>query len=141
MSPTRTEIDAWKEQLRLEGQACEGYTDGVLTALVFIITNAGASITVDDLAGFTEQAIWQLAITAHHKRPYLVHNLPDTIPLSRGEFHAIRWGLEKKTDSLPTGRDIFEITDRTHPEHGGLMSRTLQFIAYSNRFTPSAKAP
>ena len=141
MSPTRTEIDAWKEQLRLEGQACEGYTDGVLTALVFIITNAGASITVDDLAGFTEQAIWQLAITAHHKRPYLVHNLPDTIPLSRGEFHAIRWGLEKKTDSLPTGRDIFEITDRTHPEHGGLMSRTLQFIAYSSRFTPSAKAP
>ena len=141
MSLTRAEIDAWKEQLRLEGQACEGYTDGVLTALVFIITNAGASITVDDLAGFTEQAIWQLAITAHHKRPYLVHNLPDTIPLSRGEFHAIRWGLEKKTDSLPTGRDIFEITDRTHPEHGGLMSRTLQFIAYSNRFTPSAKAP
>ena len=42
MSLTRAEIDAWKEELRLEGQACTGYTDGVLTALVFIITNAGA---------------------------------------------------------------------------------------------------
>ena len=141
MSPTRTEIDAWKEQLRLEGQACEGYTDGVLTALVFIITNAGASITVGDLAGFSEQAIWQLAITAHHKRPDLVHHLPDTIRLSRGEYRAVRWGLERKTPDLPIGKDIFEITDRTHPEHGGLMSRTLQFIAYSNRFTPSARVP
>ena len=141
MSPPRTEIDAWKEQLRLEGQACEGYTDGVLTALVFIITNAGASITVGDLAGFNEQDIWQLAVTAHHKRPYLVHNLPDAVRLSRGEFHAIRWGLERKTTDLPIGKDIFEITDRTHPEHGGLMSRTLQIIAYSNRFTPSARVP
>lgn len=137
MSLTREQIDAWKEQLRLEGQACEGYTDGVLTALVFIVTRAGASITVGDLAGFNEQAIWQLAVTAHHKRPYLVHNLPATVRLSRGEFHAIRWGLEKRTDSLPMGRAIFEITNTTHPEHGNLMSKTLQIIAYGKRTTDS----
>ena len=140
MSLTREQIDAWKEQLRLEGQACEGYTDGVLTALVFIVTRAGASITVGDLAGFNEQAIWQLAVTAHHKRPYLVHNLPDTVRLSRGEFHAIRWGLEKKTDTLPTGRDIFEITSHTHPEHGNLMSKVLQTIAYAKRPTANRLA-
>lgn len=136
MSLTRAEIDAWKEELRLEGQACEGFTDGVLAALVFIVTNAGASITVGDLACFSEQAIWQLAVTAHHKRPYLAHNLPDTIPLSRGEFHAIRYGLERKTTDLPIGKDIFEITDRTHPEHGGLMSRVLQTIAYAKHTSP-----
>ena len=131
MSLTREQIDAWKEQLRLEGQQCTGFTDGVLTALVFIITNAGASITVGDLADFDEQAIWQLAVTAHHKRPYLVHNLPDIIRLSRGEIHAIRWGLEKKILKLPTGKDIFEITTHTHPKHDNLMSKTLQVIAYS----------
>ena len=131
MSLSRQEIDAHKEDLRLQGQQCTGFTDGVLTALVFIITNAGASITVNDLAGFNEQALWQLAVTAHPKRPYLIHNLPDVIRLSRGELHAIRWGLEKKTDTLPTGKDIFEITTHTHPEHGTLMSKTLQIIAYS----------
>ena len=40
MSLTRAEIDAWKEELRLEGQACEGFTDGVLAAVVHIITKA-----------------------------------------------------------------------------------------------------
>ena len=87
-----------------------------------------------DLAGLPDQSLWQAACKAHHKRPGLVHSLPD-IPLSRGEFHAIRWGLEKKTDSLPMGRDIFEITNTTHPEHGNLMSKTLQIIAYAKRTT------
>lgn len=132
MSLTRAEIDAWKEELRLEGQACEGFTDGVLAALVHIITKA-AGITPADLAGLSEHALWQVACKAHAKRPNLVHHLPDTIPLSRGEFHAVRWGLEKKTPDLPIGKNIFEITDRTHPEHGGLMSRTLQIIAYAKR--------
>ena len=139
MSLTRAEIDSWKEELRLEGQACTGYTDGVLAALLHIITNA-AGITPADLAGLSEHALWQVACKAHAKRPDLVHSLPD-IPLSRGEFHAIRWGLEKKTDTLPTGRDIFEITSHTHPEHGNLMSKTLQIIAYAKRVTPSARQP
>jgi|GEM_PF-3871459 len=72
---------------------------------------------------------------AHAKRSDLVHSLPD-IPLSRGEYHAIRWGFEKKTDSLPTGPDIFEITNTTHPEHGNLMSKTLQMIAYAKHTSP-----
>ena len=85
-----------------------------------------------DLAGLPDQSLWQAACKAHAKRPDLVLSLPD-IPLSRGEFHAIRWGLEKKADSLPTGRDIFEITNTTHPKHGNLMSKTLQIIAYTKR--------
>ena len=136
MSLSRQEIDTHKEELRLQGQQCTGFTDGVLTALVFIITNAGVSITVNDLAGFNEQAIWQLAVTAHHKRPYLIHNLPDVIRLSRGEWFAIREGLERKTADLPIGLDFFEIINATHPEHGNLMSKMLQIIAYSKRISP-----
>ncbi|MCA0325518.1 MAG: hypothetical protein LCH89_07940 [Proteobacteria bacterium] len=117
--------------LRLEGQQCNGFTVGVVAALTFIITKA-AGIAPADLTGLSEQALWRIACKAHAKRPDLVHHLPD-IPLTRGEFHAIRWGLEKKTDTLPMGKDIFDITDRTHPAHGGLMSRTLQIIAYTKR--------
>lgn len=126
MSLTRTEIDAWKEELRLEGQACEGFTDGVLAALVHIITKA-AGITPADLAGLSEHALWQVACKAHAKRPNLVHHLPDTIPLSRGEFHAVRWGLKKKTPDLPIGKDIIELTGITH---GPTMARCLYAITY-----------
>ena len=126
MSLTRAEIDAWKEELRLEGQACEGFTDGVLAALVHIITKA-AGITPADLAGLSEHALWQVACKAHAKRPNLVHHLPDTIPLSRGEFHAVRWGLEKKTPDLPIGKDIIELTGITH---GPTMARCLYAITY-----------
>lgn len=140
MSLSRADIDAWKEQLRLEGQQCTGYTVGVVAALLHIITKA-AGIAPADLTGLSEQALWQVACKAHAKRPDLVHHLPDTIRLSRGEYHAVRWGLERKTDSLPTGEDIFAITKATHPEHGGLMSKVLQTIAYAKRFTPSARQP
>lgn len=139
MSLSRADIDAWKEQLRLEGQQCTGYTVGVVAALLHIITKA-ARIAPTDLAGLPDQSLWQVACKAHAKRPDLVHSLPD-IPLSRGEYHAIRWGLEKKTDTLPTGRDIFEITNATHPEHGNLMGKVLQTIAHAKRFTPSARQP
>lgn len=138
MSLTRTEIDAHIEELRLQGQACEGYTLGVVAALTFIITKA-AGIAPADLTGLPDQALWEIACKAHSKRPDLVHHLPDTIPLSRGEFHAVRWGLEKKTPDLPLGKDIFAITNTTHPEHGGLMSKVLQTIAYAKR--PSARVP
>lgn len=140
MSLSRADIEAWKEQLRLEGQQCTGYTVGVVAALLHIITKA-AGIAPADLTGLSEQALWQVACKAHAKRPDLVHHLPDTIRLSRGEFHAIRWGLERKTPDLPTGEDIFAITKATHPEHGGLMSKVLQTIAYAKRFTPSARQP
>lgn len=116
---------------RVQGQACEGFTVGVVAALTFIITKAAGTAPAD-LAGLPDQSLWQAACKAHHKRPDLVHSLPD-IPLSRGEFHAIRWGLEKRAYSLPMGRDIFEITNITHPEHGNLMSKTLQIIAYAKR--------
>lgn len=131
MSLTKEQIAAHVEELRLQGPACEGFTTGVLAALTFIITKA-ASMAPADLAGLPDQSLWQAACKAHAKRPDLVRSLPD-IPLSRGELHAIRWGLEKKTDTLPTGRDIFEITNATHPAHGNLMSKTLQIIAYAKR--------
>lgn len=136
MSLTKEQIAAHVEELRLQGQACDGYTTGVLAALAFIVTKA-AGIAPADLAGLPDQSLWQVACRAHAKRPDLVHSLPDTIRLSRGEFHSIRWGLETVTDTLPTGRDIFEITNGTHPEHGNLMSKTLQIIAYAKRPTDS----
>ena len=125
MSLSRTEIEAFKEELRLQGQACEGYTLGVVAALLHIITKA-AGITPADLAGLSEQALWGIACKAHAKRPDLVHHLPDTIRLSRGEFHALPWGLERKTDTLPTGADIFAITKPDQPvplEGGGCCGR------------------
>ena len=122
----RAEIEAHIEELRLQGQACTGYTDGVLAALLHIITKA-AGITPADLAGLSEQALWGIACKAHAKRPDLVHHLPDTIPLSRGEFHAVRWGLEKKTPDLPFGKDIIELTGITH---GPTMARCLYAITY-----------
>lgn len=131
MSLTKEQIAAHVEELRLQGQTCDGFTVGVVAALTIIITKA-AGVAPADLAGLPDQSLWQAACKAHAKRPDLVLSLPD-IPLSRGEFHAIRWGLEKKADSLPTGRDIFEITNTTHPKHGNLMSKTLQIIAYTKR--------
>lgn len=127
MSLTKEQIAAHVEELRLQGQACGGFTVDVVAALTFIITKA-AGMAPADLAGLPDQSLWQAACKAHAKRPDLVHSLPD-IPLSRGEYHA-------KTDSLPTGRDIFEITNTTHPEHGNLMSRTLQMIAYAKHTSP-----
>ena len=132
MSLTRAQIDAWKEQLRLEGQQCTGYTDGVLAALVYVILGV-PGIKIADLAGFEGPDLWKLAVIAHHKHPHVIETLPDIIPLSRGERFAVTQGLRRQRPELPTGRDIFEITDRTHPEHVGLMSKTLQVIAYSNR--------
>ena len=126
MSLSRAEIEAFKEELRLQGQACEGYALGVVAALLHIITKA-AGIAPADLAGLSEQALWGIACKAHAKRPDLVHQLPDTIPLSRGEFHAVRWGLEKKTPDLPIGKDIIELTGITH---GPTMARCLYAITY-----------
>lgn len=127
MSLTKEQIAAFKEELRLEGQACEGYTLGVVTALVFIITGACPTISAKDLGGFPDQALWQLACTAHKKREYLVHNLPDAIRLSRGELFALQWGLEKRTADLPTGRGIIELAGITH---GPAMARCLYAITY-----------
>ena len=109
MSLTREQIAAHVEELRLQGQACDGYTLGVVTALVYIITGACPTISAKDLEGFPDQALWQLACTAHEKREYLVHNLPDAIRLSEGELYAIQWGLEKRTTDLPTGSGFIEL--------------------------------
>ena len=127
MSLTKEQIAAHVEELRLQGQACEGYTLGVVTALVYIITNACPTISAKDLEGFPDQALWQLACTAHEKREYLVHNLPDAIRLSRGELFAIQWGLEKRTPDLPTGSGIIELAGITH---GPVMARCLHAITY-----------
>ena len=99
MSLTREQIDAWKEQLRLEGQQCTGYTDGVLAALVYIILGV-PGIKITDLAGFEGPDLWKLAVTAHHKRPHIIETLPDIIPLSRGERFAVTHGLRRQLPEL-----------------------------------------
>ena len=54
----------------------------------------------------------------------LEHKIQDRL---RGEFHAVRWGLEKKTPDLPIGKDIIELTGITH---GPTMARCLYAITY-----------
>ena len=90
----------------------------------------------NNLEGFPDQALWQLACTAHEKREHLVHNLPDAIRLSRGELFAIHWGLEKKTPDLPTGSGIIELAGITH---GPMMARCLHAITYP--LAPRMAAP
>lgn len=65
MSLTKEQIAAHVEELRLQGQACEGFTVDVVAALTFIITKA-AGMAPADLAGLPDQSLWQAA--AKHTR-------------------------------------------------------------------------
>ena len=126
MSLTRAEIDAWKEELRLEGQACEGYTDGVLAALVYIVLGC-PPITMADLKGFEGPDLWRLAVIAHAKRPHIIETLPDIIPLSRGERFAVMHGLRRQLPELPVAPDLLGLVEVVY---GPLMAKTLRMIAY-----------
>lgn len=126
MSLTRAQIDAWKEQLRLEGQQCTSYTDGVLAALVFVILGI-PGIKIADLAGFEGPDLWKLAVTAHHNSPHIIETLPDIIPLSRGERFAVTHGLRKQLPELPTATDILGLVKVIYGEP---MFRCLYAITY-----------
>ena len=126
MSLTREQIDAWKEQLRLEGQQCTGYTDGVLAALVYIILGV-PGIKIADLAGFEGPDLWKLAVTAHHNRPHIIETLPDIIPLSRGERFAVAQGLRKQLTELPVADDLLGLVEVVS---GPMVATTLRMIAY-----------
>lgn len=126
MSLTREQIDAWKEQLRLEGQQCTGYTDGVLAALVYIILGV-PGIKIADLAGFEGPDLWKLAVTAHHKRPHIIETLPDIIPLSRGERFAVTHGLRRQLPQLPVAGDLLGLVEVVS---GPMVAKTLRMIVY-----------
>ena len=126
MSLTRAQIDAWKEQLRLEGQQCTGYTDGVLAALVYIILGV-PGIKIADLAGFEGQDLWKLAVIAHHKHPHIIETLPDIIPLSRGERFAVTHGLRRQLPELPVADDLLGLVEVVS---GPMVAKTLRMIVY-----------
>ena len=126
MSLTREQIDAWKEQLRLEGQQCTGYTDGVLAALVYIILGV-PGIKIADLAGFDGSDLWKLAVIAHQKRPHIIEKLPDIIPLSRGERFAVAQGLRRQLPELPVADDLLGLVEVVS---GPMVATTLRMIAY-----------
>lgn len=126
MSLTRAQIDAWKEQLRLEGQQCTGYTDGVLAALVYIILGV-PGIKIADLAGFEGPDLWKLAVIAHHKRPHSIETLPDIIPLSRGERFAVTQGLRRQLPELPVADDLLGLVEVVS---GPMVANTLRMIVY-----------
>lgn len=126
MSLTREQIDAWKEQLRLEGQQCTGYTNGVLAALVYIILGV-PGIKIADLAGFEGPDLWKLAVIAHHKRPHIIETLPDIIPLSRGERFAVTQGLRRQLPELPVADDLLGLVEVVS---GPMVAQTLRMIVY-----------
>ena len=126
MSLTKEQIDAWKEQLRLEGQECTGYTDGVLAALVFIILGV-PGIKIADLAGFEGSDLWKLAVIAHHKHPHVIETLPPVIPLSRGERFAVTHGLRRQLPQLPVGGDLLGLVEVVS---GPMVAKTLRMIVY-----------
>lgn len=131
MSPTRAQIDAWKEQLRLEAQQCTGYTNGVLAALVYIILGV-PGIKIADLAGFEGPDLWKLAVTAHHKRPHIIETLPDIIPLSRGERFAVAQGLRKQLTELPVADDLLGLVEVVS---GPMVAKILRMIVYPTAHT------
>lgn len=47
-----------------------------------------------------------LHVIAHRKRPHVIEALPNTIPLSRGEWFAVTHGLAKQRPELPTAKDV-----------------------------------
>ena len=126
MSLTREQIDAWKEQLRLEGQQCTSYTDGVLAALVFVILGI-PGIKIADLAGFEGPDLWKLAVTAHHNSPHIIETLPDIIPLSRGERFAVTQGLRRQLPQLPVAGDLLGLVEVVS---GPMVAKTLRMITY-----------
>lgn len=126
MSLSKEQIAAWKEELRLEGQECTGYTDGVLAALVFVILGV-PGIKIADLAGFEGPDLWKLAVIAHHKHPHVIETLPDIIRLSRGERFAVTNGLRKQLPELPTATDILGLVQGIY---GDAMFRCLYAITY-----------
>ena len=126
MSLTRAQIDAWKEQLRLEGQQCTSYTDGVLAALVFVILGI-PGIKIADLAGFEGPDLWKLAVTAHHNRPHIIETLPAIIPLSRGERFAVTHGLRRQLPELPVADDLLGLVEVVS---GPMVAKTLRMIVY-----------
>lgn len=126
MSLSKEQIAAHVEELRLEGQECTGYTDGVLAALVFIIFGV-PGIKIADLAGFEGSDLWKLAVIAHHKHPQVIETLPPVIRLSRGERFAVTHGLRKQRPELPTATDILGLVQGIY---GDAMFRCLYAITY-----------
>ena len=112
---TAEQLEAHRAALRLESQACEGYTDPVLAALVFIILGC-PPITMADLAGFEGPDLWKLAVIAHRKRLHVIEALPSTIPLSRGEWFAVTHGLAKQRPELPTAKDVLGLVKAIYGE-------------------------
>ena len=135
MSLSKEQIAAHVEELRLEGQECTGYTDGVLAALVFIIFGV-PGIKIADLAGFEGSDLWKLAVIAHHKHPQVIETLPPVIRLSRGERFAVTHGLRKQRPELPTATDILGLVQGIY---GDAMFRCLYAITYplAPRMTPT----
>ena len=126
MSLSKEQLDAHLAALRLESQACEGYSDPVMAALVYVILGC-PPITMEDLKGFEGPDLWRLAVIAHAKRPHIIETLPDIIPLSRGERFAVMHGLRRQLPELPVAPDLLGLVEVVY---GPLMAQTLRMIAY-----------
>ena len=126
MSLSKEQLEAHLAALRLESQACEGYSDAVMAALVYIILGC-PPITMADLKGFEGPDLWRLAVIAHAKRPHIIETLPDIIPLSRGERFAVMHGLRRQLPELPVAPDLLGLVEVVY---GPLMAQTMRMIAY-----------
>lgn len=131
MSLSKEQLEAHLAALRLESQACEGYSDAVMAALVYIILGC-PPITMADLKGFEGPDLWRLAVIAHAKRPHIIETLPDIIPLSRGERFAVAQGLRRQLTELPVADDLLGLVEVVS---GPMVAKILRMIVYPTAHT------
>lgn len=82
-----------------------------------------------DLLTFPDHRSWGLGLAAYEADPAVLDALPDTITaaLTRGEGIALAWGLKRKAQTLPTGKDAIELGAAIF---GPLMGEVLRDIAF-----------
>ena len=93
---------------------CRGYSPAVRATLAWVITATEPAAKGTNLSNWQDEFLWRAARAAFAKNRQALDNLHDGIGLrlTHGEAIAIYNGvMASHCDSLPTGRDAFEILD------------------------------
>ena len=100
---------------------CRGYSPAVRATLAWVITATEPAAKGTNLSNWQDEFLWRAARAAFAKNRQALDNLHDGIGLrlTHGEAIAIYNGvMASHCDSLPTGRDAFEILDTATPGLG-----------------------
>ena len=108
------------ERARMTDES-RGYSPAVRATLAWVITATEPAAKGTNLSNWQDEFLWRAARAAFAKNRQALDNLHDGIGLrlTHGEAIAIYNGvMASHCDSLPTGRDAFEILDTATPGLG-----------------------